>query len=214
MTVAMVEHVFAALAGLGLYRDVVIEIDGPEMPLLDGGASAWSEALASLRVASSAPRLRIARRGTLEVGASRYDFVPGPRVDVEVVVEIDNPRIEPFARWRGDAHDFVRRIAPSRTFAQTRDLEELAQSGLSRHVAPESVVVIAPDAVHASGRAFAPDEPARHKLLDLVGDCYLWGGPPLGLLRAIRPGHRANAVAFARAVDEGLFCLEGEGPAS
>jgi UDP-3-O-[3-hydroxymyristoyl] N-acetylglucosamine deacetylase len=187
---------------------VVIEIDGPEMPLLDGGARAWCEALSSLGVAPCAPRLRIARAATVEVGSSRYELAPGPGVDVEVVIELDDPRIEPFARWTGDVGDFTRRIAPSRTFAQTRDLEELMRSGLARHVAPESVVLIAPDCVHASGRAFAPDEPARHKLLDLVGDCYLWGGPPLGCLRAVRPGHRANSLAFAQALDQGLLSLD------
>jgi UDP-3-O-[3-hydroxymyristoyl] N-acetylglucosamine deacetylase len=208
ISVGMVEHAFAALGGLGLHRDVVIEVDGPEMPLLDGGARVWCEALSSLGVTPCAPRLRIARAATLEVGSSRYELAPGPAVDVQVVIELDNRRIEPFARWMGDPGDFMRRIAPSRTFAQTRDLEELAQSGLSRHVEPESVVLVAPDRVHVSGRAFAPDEPARHKLLDLVGDCYLWGGPPLGSLRAIRPGHRANALAFAQALEQGFLSLD------
>jgi len=208
MSVGMVEHAFAALGGLGLHRDVVIEIDGPEMPLLDGGARVWCEALSSLGVTPSAPRLRIVRAATVEVGLSRYELAPGPGVDVQVVIELDNPSIEPFAQWKGDLGDFTRRIAPSRTFAQTRDLEELARNELARHVAPESVVLIAPDGVHASGRAFAPDEPARHKLLDLVGDCYLWGGPPIGCLRATRPGHRANALALAQGLEQGLLRLE------
>jgi len=205
LRVATVEHAFAALAGLGIHDDVMMDIDGPEMPLLDGSAAAWCEAFSSLGVVACAPRLRIMRAATLAIGTSRYELAPGPGVDVEVVVELDNESIEPFARWKGDAGDFRRRIAPSRTFAQTRDLEELARSGLSRHVPPEAVVLIARDSVHASGRAFRSDEPACHKLLDLVGDCYLWGGPPLGRLRAIRPGHRANALAFAQALEQGLF---------
>ncbi len=208
LRVATVEHAFGALAGLGIHGDVTMDIDGPEMPLLDGGAAAWCEAFSSLGVVPSTPRLRIMRAATLEVGTSRYELAPGPGVDVEVVVELDNARIEPFASWTGDAGDFRRRIAPSRTFAQTRDLEELARSGLSRHVPPEAVVLIAPDSVHAFGRAFRCDEPACHKLLDLVGDCYLWGGPPLGRLRAIRPGHRANALAFAQALDRGFLSLD------
>jgi UDP-3-O-[3-hydroxymyristoyl] N-acetylglucosamine deacetylase len=208
LRVATVEHAFAALAGLGIQHAVTMDIDGPEMPLLDGGAAVWCEAFSSLGVAASAPRLRIVRAATLEVGTSRYELAPGPGIDVEVVVELDNASIEPFARWTGDAGDFRRRIAPSRTFAQTRDLEELARSGLSRHVPPEAVVLIAPDSVHASGRPFRSDEPACHKLLDLVGDCYLWGGPPRGRLRAIRPGQRANALAFAQAIEQGVLSLE------
>jgi UDP-3-O-[3-hydroxymyristoyl] N-acetylglucosamine deacetylase len=208
LKVAMVEHVFAALAGVGIHENVVLEIEGPEMPLLDGGAGAWCEALALLDVAPLGPRLRIARAAVLEIGTSRYDLVPGEGIDVQVVVELESSAVEPFARWDGDADDFKRRIAPSRTFAQMRDLEELARSGLSRHVAPEAVVVIAPDALHGSGRPVRSDEPACHKLLDLMGDCYLFGGPPLGSVRAFRPGHRANTLAFARAVSEGIFRLE------
>jgi UDP-3-O-[3-hydroxymyristoyl] N-acetylglucosamine deacetylase len=208
LRVATVEHALAALAGLGIHDDVVIDIDGAEMPLLDGGASAWCEALSSLGVAPSAPRLRVTRPGILEVGSSRYELAVGSGVDVQVVVELDNSHVDPFAQWTGDAGDFTRRIAPARTFAQTRDLEELAQSGLSRHIPPEAVVLIAPDSVHAFGRPFRSDEPACHKLLDLVGDSYLWGGPPIGRLRATRPGHRANAIAFAQALERGLLSFE------
>jgi UDP-3-O-[3-hydroxymyristoyl] N-acetylglucosamine deacetylase len=207
LRVATVEHAFGALAGLGLHSDVTMDIDGPEMPLLDGGAAAWCEAFSSLGVVPSAPRLRVQRAATLEVGSSRYDLAPGPGVDVEVVVELDNASLEPFASWTGDPGDFRRRIAPSRTFAQTRDLEELARSGLSRHVPPQAVLLITPDSVHASGRAFRSDEPACHKLLDLVGDCYLWGGPPLGRMRAIRPGHRANALVLAQAIEQSFLSL-------
>ncbi len=208
LRVATVEHAFAALGGLGIHGEVTIDIDGPEMPLLDGGAGAWCDAFLSLGVVPSASRLRITRAATIEVGASRYELAPGSGIDVEVVVELDNASIEPLARWTGDADDFRLRIAPSRTFAQTRDLEELARSGLSRHVPPEAVVLIAPGSVHSFGRPFRSDEPACHKLLDLVGDSYLWGGPPVGRLRAIRPGHRANALAFAQAIEQGFLSLD------
>jgi UDP-3-O-acyl-N-acetylglucosamine deacetylase len=67
------------------------------------------------------------------------------------------------------------------------------------------VVVLTPDAILCAGRPFAPDEPARHKLLDMMGDLYLHGGPPAGRLRAVRPGHAANARAFARAREEGIL---------
>jgi UDP-3-O-acyl-N-acetylglucosamine deacetylase len=66
-------------------------------------------------------------------------------------------------------------------------------------------VVIAEDAIHAAGAPFAPDEPARHKLLDLVGDMYLYGGPPRGRVRAFRPGHAATHAAMARALDLGVL---------
>jgi UDP-3-O-[3-hydroxymyristoyl] N-acetylglucosamine deacetylase len=87
------------------------------------------------------------------------------------------------------------------------DFDELGRLGLARHVDPEAVVVLAPDGVHCRG-AFEADEPARHKLLDLVGDLYLHGGPPQGRMHAHRPGHSANAAAIARALEEGVLVRE------
>ncbi|HEY8042041.1 MAG TPA: UDP-3-O-acyl-N-acetylglucosamine deacetylase [Polyangiaceae bacterium] len=200
-----VEHLFAALAGLGVVEGVEIAVEGPELPLLDGGAGAWCAALAELRVPSGSPRLRVTREAVLDVGPSRYELVPGADVDVAVRVELDDARLAADARWRGDPRDFVARIAPARTFALARDIDELVRRGLARHVDPACVVVLARDAIHHAGRPFSPDEPARHKLLDLLGDLYLHGGPPLGRVRASRPGHAANARALRRALDEGIL---------
>jgi UDP-3-O-[3-hydroxymyristoyl] N-acetylglucosamine deacetylase len=203
--VGTVEHAFAALAALGVHEGVCVAIDGPEMPLLDGGAARWCEALARVGAPRGGPRLRIARAAVLEVGPSRYEMSPADGVDVQVRLEIDDARIAPDAHWQGDGDDFAARIAPARTFAMAHEIEELLRRGLARHVDPACVVVVAPDAIHHAGRPFEADEPARHKLLDLLGDLYLCGGPPLGRIRAVRPGHAANARAFRRAVEEGLF---------
>jgi UDP-3-O-[3-hydroxymyristoyl] N-acetylglucosamine deacetylase len=86
-----------------------------------------------------------------------------------------------------------------------RDLEELGARRLAARVDPESVVVVAPDAIHAAGAPFFGDEPARHKLLDLIGDLYLYGGPPRGGLRAARPGHGATHAAIERALELGVL---------
>ncbi len=205
LRVGTVEHAFAALAGLGVYEGVALVVEGPEMPLLDGGAAAWCEALAELGAPSRRPGLRVARHATLEVGASRYELSTGTGIDVEVCVEFDDPRIARRARWTGDADDFRARVASARTFAFARDLDELARQGLARHADPGSVVVLAPEQILSAGRLFASDEPARHKLLDLMGDLYLRGGPPVGRFRAVRPGHSANARALRRALDEGVL---------
>ena len=204
-TVGTVEHALAAFAGLGVYEGVEIIADGPEMPLLDGGASRWCEALASLSPRRRSPLLRVTRAYAIDVGPSRYEFAPLDGVDVEVALEIDDPRVAPAARWQGDPADFADRIAPARTFALFAEVEQLLRRGLARHVDPASVVLIAPDAIHHAGRPFAADEPARHKLLDLIGDLYLKGGPPVGRVFAFRPGHAANARALARAIEDGAL---------
>jgi UDP-3-O-[3-hydroxymyristoyl] N-acetylglucosamine deacetylase len=205
LRIATVEHLFAALAGLGVYQGLIIAVDGPEVPLLDGGASTWCEAVTRLALLSGAPRLRVTRQAVICAGTSRYEFSPGPGVEVEACLELDDARLSTHASWRGDAGDFVARVAPARTFAFARDVDELTGRGLVRHVDPESVVLIAPDAIHHAGRTFSRDEPVLHKLLDLVGDLYLHGGPPLGRVSAVRPGHAANARAIQAARSDGVL---------
>jgi UDP-3-O-[3-hydroxymyristoyl] N-acetylglucosamine deacetylase len=207
--IGTVEHLFAALAGLGVYEGIDVLVEGPELPLLDGGARCWCEAIGSLSPPHRAPRLRVEREYTLEAGPSRYAFSPGGEgVDVEVNIELGDPQIARVASWQGDAADFVARIAPARTFALASEVEELLRRGLARHVDPASVVLIAPETVHFAGRPFTPEEPARHKLLDLMGDLYLKGGPPLGKVVAVRPGHASNVRAMSRAMAEGVLRAE------
>lgn len=203
--IGTVEHLLAALAGVGVRAGLVVEVEGPELPLLDGGAGAWVVAVGRLALPWRAPQQRIARAAVIDVGASRYAFDPGDSQRVEVIVELDDPRLARSAAWSGDAIDFAARIAPARTFALARDAAELMTAGLARHVDPASVVLVADDAIHSAGAPFAPDEPARHKLLDLMGDLYLRGGPPLGTLLATRPGHAANAEACRIALESGLL---------
>ncbi len=208
LRVATVEHLFAALGALSIRDGVVVEIDGPEVPLIDGGAAAFVDALVSLGPSSSPPILHVVREGTIELGASRYELRP-PRhpteVHVQIEVDFDDARLARHASWNGDPHDFRARIAPARTFGFEHEVEELLARGLASHVLPESVVVVARDRVLSAGPAFQPDEPARHKLLDLIGDLYGHGGPPVGSIRAVRPGHAATHEAIRRGLAEGLL---------
>jgi UDP-3-O-[3-hydroxymyristoyl] N-acetylglucosamine deacetylase len=233
--VCTVEHALAALAGLGVHDGVTLDVDGPEMPLLDGGAALWCEALRSLSLVPSAPRLRVTRAATYDVGPSRYVFDPGPRppgegprggalhsrergasgadrgpsVSVSVRVDFGLSFVATTAAWHGDPADFAARIAPARTFALAREVDELARRGLARHVDPACVLVLSSDAILHAGRPPAPDEPARHKLLDLLGDFHLHGGPAVGRVHAVRPGHAANVRAFRRALDAGVLAPVG-----
>lgn len=201
------EHLFAALAAHGLHEGLRIEIEGDECPLLDGGARAFAEALVSLGISRSEPELVVAREGEISVGASTYRFVP--RLDggvrVSVTVDFDDARLSPTAEWEGDPTDFDTRIAPARTFGFEHELGLLLERGLASHVAKESVVLITSAGILSSGEPFLPDEPARHKLLDLLGDAFVWGGPPRGEVHAERPGHAATHEAFRRALSEGIL---------
>ena len=207
--VRTVEHLFAALAGAGIHRGVTVSIEGGEVPLADGGAARFFDLVHGL-VPPSPPRLRVASAATIRVFASVYRFTPADDLCVEAHFGSPVARFDRRARWNGVPQDFRDRIAPARTFAFASEVEAIARQGLARHVDPESVVVL-PDVAGEDAAAFAgarpaeDDEPARHKLLDLIGDLYLYGGPPLGRLCADRPGHRANHAAIAEALRRGVL---------
>jgi UDP-3-O-[3-hydroxymyristoyl] N-acetylglucosamine deacetylase len=126
-------------------------------------------------------------------------------VGLEVAVEYPETGPEA-ASWHGDRGDFLERIAPARTFGFLREAALLFDSGRARHVDPQAVLVFdAQGGVVGSSRPPGPAELARHKLLDLIGDLYLYGGPPLGRLRASRPGHRATHAVVRQALAEGIL---------
>lgn len=199
-----VEHLAAAFGGLSIHEGVEVRVDGPEMPLLDGAARRWCDALTAMGLRRTPPLLAIVRAETVAVGESRYVFEPGDRTEIEVEVDWGDPRITRAARWQGDARDFAERIAPARTFGFEHEVADLLSRGLASHVAPESVVVIGPDRILCAGVPFTADEPARHKLLDLIGDLWLHGGPPRGRVHAKRPGHAATHAAMEAARERGI----------
>jgi UDP-3-O-[3-hydroxymyristoyl] N-acetylglucosamine deacetylase len=208
-----VEHLFSAVAALRVRRDLRVEVDGDELPLLDGGAAAWVRALRSLEIPAAPAALRVVREGTLRSSGSAYHFLPAPDAHgmpgapgaCEVHLETDDARLATTAAWEGDADDFARRIAPARTFVAERELACMLAEGYRATVDPESVVVLGDAMVHAAGRPFEADEPARHKLLDLIGDLALHGGPPIGRVVAHRPGHAATHAIAAQAFACGIL---------
>lgn len=203
--VAGVEHLYAALAGLGIRRGVSIEVVGGALPLLDGGAARFAEALLSLGLAHAGPSLRVVRAATLEAGGSRATFEPGEELVMGARLVGLGPALDVEVVWSGDAGDFRARIAPARTFLVADDADAMLAAGLSAAVSPASVVVVERGR-GAYGHGSVPsDEPARHKLLDLLGDVYAWGGPPLGRIVVERPGHATNHALVERALSEGIL---------
>jgi UDP-3-O-[3-hydroxymyristoyl] N-acetylglucosamine deacetylase len=202
LDVDTVEHLLAAFGGLSIRSGVAIAPANEEMPLLDGASLRFAEALASLEPPREAPRLRVLSSGTVYAGASTYVFTKDDETSVEVEVTFDASRIgRQTASWDGSASSFVRDVAWARTFGFRRDGEALLRAGRGRGVDPSTVMVLDDDgAVEAPGAPARSTEFARHKLLDLVGDLYLFGGPPVGKLHATRPGHGATRRAMMEAL--------------
>jgi UDP-3-O-[3-hydroxymyristoyl] N-acetylglucosamine deacetylase len=203
--VDLIEHLFAACAGLGVQRDVAVIVEGPEIPLLDGGAEDLGRSLMALGIESCAPGLVIARAGVVEVGESRYRFEPAPLSTVTVRVEFA-PLGSQTAHWDGSRAGFLAEIAPARTFGFRSQATDLRSRGRAAFVNPRSVIVLEDDGtVLEPGTPPRPGELARHKLLDLLGDLYLYGGPPRGHVDATRPVHLSNHKALLEGLGLGLL---------
>jgi UDP-3-O-[3-hydroxymyristoyl] N-acetylglucosamine deacetylase len=204
--VDLVEHLFAALAGLHVQSGIAVRVRGPELPLLDGAALEFAAAVRALDPPRSPPRLRVTRAETIEVGESRYEFRPHRGIRIELDAEFAEPLGASRATWDGSAAQFLREIAPARTFGWRSEALELRARGRAAHVDPDSVVVLEEDgSVLPPGRAPEPGELARHKLLDLLGDTYFYGGPPLGSVFAHRPGHPRTHAALQEALARELL---------
>ena len=206
---ACVEHLFAALAAFGAHEGVEIVVEGSELPILDGACASWCALLEELGVAPSKPPLEIARGEQIEVGESTYRFSPAARSSVSVEIRFSDAgpyaaSLPRNAEWNGTREEFIEKIAPSRTFVLERDLATFAQSS-EAHAPPDSFVVIDELRANTRGRDFDPNEPARHKLLDLLGDLFAFGGPPVGRVEATRPGHARNLEAMRLALGRGVF---------
>ena len=199
-SVATVEHLLAAVSGLQL-DNVLIEIDGPETPIMDGSAADFVSAIdeAGL-VQQSRPRrhLRIAKPVRVECGGAYAEFAPfdrGFRLDVEI--DFDSPAIGRQRRvFTLDPATFRRDIARARTFGFVSDVKKLWQAGFALGSSLENSVAIDGDIIiNPEGLRYA-DEFVRHKALDAIGDLSLAGAPIVGLYRAYRPGHKLNAIAL------------------
>lgn len=203
--VDLVEHLLAALGGLGVRSGVRVDVVGSEVPLLDGGAEALARAVLTLDAPSAPPRLTITRAAEFRHERSTYRLSPGADVSLAVTIDFRAPIGQQRADWRGDARDFLERIAPARTFGFLDEHEALLARGRARGVNLEHVLIFDATGPLGRDRPVEADEPARHKLLDLIGDLALYGGPPRGAITADRPGHSASHAVVRQALDAGVL---------
>ena len=200
--VATVEHLMAALFGLGV-DNLLIEIDGSEVPILDGSAAAFVEAIdqAGIETLDVKRRyIRVVKPVRIENGGSWAEFRPFNGTRFEVEIDFESPAIGR-QRFASDmnAEIFRREIARARTFGFMRDVERLWAAGYALGSSLENSVVIAEDSrvINMEGLRF-PNEFVRHKTLDAMGDLALAGARFIGCFRSYRGGHRLNAAALRR----------------
>ncbi|MBX3568440.1 MAG: UDP-3-O-acyl-N-acetylglucosamine deacetylase [Rhizobiaceae bacterium] len=198
--VGTVEHVMAALFGLGI-DNVLIEIDGHEVPVMDGSAGAFVEAFdqAGIEELDTKRRyIRVLKPVRIDSGSSWAEFRPYRGTRFEVEIDFDSPAIgrQAFAIDM-DAASFRRGVSRARTFGFMRDVEKLWAAGFALGSSLENTIVIGDDdrVINMEGLRFA-DEFARHKTLDAMGDLALAGARFIGCFRSYKGGHRLNAAAL------------------
>jgi UDP-3-O-[3-hydroxymyristoyl] N-acetylglucosamine deacetylase len=198
-TVATVEHLMAALSALGI-DNAAVEIDGGEVPIMDGSAGAFIDAVDEAgveRLDAPLSYIKVAQPVRVEDGESWAEFTPYNGRRIEVEIEFDNPLIgrQSFG-VDVNGGSFRSDIARARTFGFLADVERLWARGLARGASLENAVVLGQDRViNPEGLRFA-DEFVRHKVLDAIGDLALAGLPILGRYRSWRGGHKLNVMAL------------------
>ena len=194
--VGTVEHLLAALAGLGV-DNALVQVDAAEVPILDGSALPFVDLVRNAGVVEQEPvqpHLRILRPVEIVEGARAAGFYPADELDVTCRISFAHPLIgEQRASYRHDEQEFARGIGPARTFGLQRDVEALLESGMARGGSTDNAVVLSEDGVLNEGGLRFRDEFVRHKVLDCLGDMALLGYPVLGHLVAIRSGHELHA---------------------
>ena len=195
VSVGTIEHLMSALAGAGI-DNCVIEIDGPEVPIMDGSAAPFLFLVECAGVAEqAAPRkaVRVLKTIRVEEHGKTVELSPADGFHVDFEIDFDSGAIGT-QRLGVDMNDgaFRKEIARARTFGFMHEVEALWSMGLAKGGSLDNAVVVSGDRVLNEEGLRYDDEFVRHKILDAVGDLYLAGAPIMGAFAGVCSGHAAN----------------------
>jgi UDP-3-O-[3-hydroxymyristoyl] N-acetylglucosamine deacetylase len=204
VSVETVEHLLAALVSMGV-DNVLIELNSPEVPIMDGSAAPFIYLIQEAGVKPlQAPRryLKIVRPIALSRGDKRIALFPSDHFKVTYSISYDHPMLRHQSRTlRITEESFVDEVAPARTFTFLKDVEMLRQNGLALGGSLENAIVLGETGVLNNALRFE-DEFVRHKILDAIGDLALVGFPVVGHLVAHRAGHALHTEFAAKILQE------------
>jgi UDP-3-O-[3-hydroxymyristoyl] N-acetylglucosamine deacetylase len=193
--IATIEHLMAAFAGLEI-DNAIVELDGPEVPVMDGSAAPFVFLIECAGVTEQvAPRHGIQILKPIRVGANgnSASLAPAEGFRLSFAIDFASGAIrQQELSYDLDAENFKAEISRARTFGFLDEVERMRQAGLARGGSLENAVVISGDRVLNKEGLRYTDEFVRHKVLDALGDLYLAGGPILGHFHGVRSGHALN----------------------
>jgi UDP-3-O-[3-hydroxymyristoyl] N-acetylglucosamine deacetylase len=194
-TIATVEHLMAALAGCEI-DNAVIEVAGPEVPIMDGSSEPFVFLIECAGVeeqAASRLTIQILKPKVAHIGEAVTKLEPADVFSIELSIEYDNPVIGQQTKTVAMCADtFKSEICRARTFGFLEDVEAMRKAGLAHGGSLDNAVVVSGDKVLNDGGLRYDDEFVRHKILDSLGDLYLAGGPIIGRFSGHRAGHQIN----------------------
>jgi len=209
--VSTIEHVMAALAGCGVYN-ALIELDGPEVPILDGSAAPFVKRFLEAGLAQLEEpvwAIRILRDVEVRRGEAWARLSPADEMQIDFSIDFEDAAIGRQQKTLNMANgSFVRELCDSRTFCRQADVDAMHEQGLALGGTLENAVVVEGDKVLSPGGLRHADEAVRHKMLDALGDLALAGAPILGVYTGARAGHAmTNALLCNLFEAEGAFCF-------
>jgi len=200
LKIATIEHLMAAFAGLEI-DNAVVELDGPEVPVMDGSAAPFVFLIECAGIAEQiAPRRGIKILKPVSVGAagSSAALVPADGFRLSFAIDFASSAIRrQELTYDGDGESFKHELSRARTFGFLDDVERMRQAGLARGGSLDNAVVISGDRVLNQEGLRYDDEFVRHKMLDALGDLYLAGGSIMGHFHGMRSGHALNRQLLA-----------------
>lgn len=196
-SVATIEHLMSALAGLEI-DNVLVEVDGPEMPILDGSSRIFVEHILQAGIRRQTQQrkvVRVLRPVRVEMGNATAELQPydGFRLDLEIAFNHSVIGRQTYS-FDFSADRYRREISSARTFGFMKDVEALWKAGLARGASLENTVAIGEDRVVNPEGLRYPNEFVRHKILDAIGDLALAGYTIQGHYKAFCPGHKLNVM--------------------
>lgn len=194
-SVGVVEHLMAAVFGAGV-DDLVVALDGPEPPILDGDALSWLdliEATGTREQAGERRAIRIKKRIAAEGRSASAAISPSDSLNFEFEIQFDSAAIgTQQLSWTFSRDGFRHDIAPARTFGFVHELDALRAAGLAKGASLDNTLAIDGERLRNPALLRFPDEFVRHKILDAMGDLALAGAPVIGRLEGRRSGHALN----------------------
>lgn len=195
VSVSTVEHIMAAFAGLGVSH-ALVDIDGPEVPILDGSSQRFVKAIlkAGLRqVAGELRAIRILKPVSDVQGDVVTELTPAPMLSIDFEIDFPDAAIGHQEKTLDMLNgSFVRELSDCRTFCRRAEVEAMQAHGLALGGSLDNAVVVEGEKVLNPGGFRRTDECVRHKMLDAMGDLALAGAPILGAYRGVKAGHGAT----------------------